>query len=156
MSGPVLNNLANATYTENGAAVTLSGNLTITDPDSATLDSATISISGGRFAGDGDVLAASVVGTSITASYNPSTETLTLSGTDTLADYRAVLDSLVFSSTSNNPTNFGSNTTRTVTWSANDGTFASVPQTTTVTINPINNAPSLSSVAPAVALTQFQ
>src|SRR6266404_991961 len=118
---PMITNLANATYTENAAPVTLSGNLTITDSSSATLASATISISGGTFPGDGDVLATSTVGTAITATYNPSTETLTLTGVDTLADYRQVLDSLVFSSSSNNPTNFGSNTTRTITWSANDG-----------------------------------
>src|SRR5262249_27773716 len=107
MSGPTLNNLTNSTYTEGGAPVTLSGNLTITDTTSATLESATVSISGGRFAGDGDILNTSTVGTAISASYDPSTETLTLSGHDTLADYRQVLDSLVFSSTSNNPTNFG-------------------------------------------------
>src|SRR5262249_60131931 len=76
-------------------------------------------------------------------------------GHDTLADYRQVLDSLVFSSTSNNPTNFGSQPTRTVTWSVNDGA-ATGSGTTTVTINPINNAPALSSVASAVTLTQFQ
>jgi hypothetical protein len=122
------------------------------------LASATISISGGTFAGDGDVLTASTVGTPlITATYNSSTETLTLTGFDTLSHYDQVLDSLVFSSTSNNPTNFGSNTTRTVTWSANDGSLtASAPTPTTVTVNPINNAPSLNSVASSVALTQFQ
>jgi hypothetical protein len=125
MPGPVITNVTNATYTEGGAPVTLSGNLTITDATSTTLESATISISAGTFAGDGDVLAATTTGTAITATYNPSTETLTLSGHDTLADYRQVLDSLVFSSTSNNPTNFGSNTTRTITWSANDGSSTS-------------------------------
>src|SRR6266478_4769554 len=158
MPGPAFMNLANSTYTEGGAPVTLSGNLTITDSTSTTLASATISISGGTFAGDGDLLSASTVGTAITATYNPTTETLTLTGVDTLPDYRQVLDSLVFSSTSNNPTNFGSNTTRTITWSANDGTLTNpAPNpTTTVTINPINNAPSLSSVASSVTLTQFQ
>jgi hypothetical protein len=155
---PVFTSVNSAiSYTENGAPVTLSGNLTITDSTSTTLASATISISGGTFPGDGDLLSASTVGTAITATYNPTTETLTLTGVDTLPDYRQVLDSLVFSSTSNNPTNFGSNTTRTVTWSANDGSSTgSATNPTTVTINPINNAPSLNSVASAVALTQFQ
>src|SRR5262245_60618949 len=108
MSGPVFNNLFNLPYTEGAAPLTLAGNLTITDSTSTTLESATISISGGTFAGDSDVLAASTFNIPlITASYNPSTETLTLSGHDTLAHYGQVLDSLVFSSTSNNPTNFG-------------------------------------------------
>ena len=67
------------------------------------------------------VLTASTVGTRITASYNAATETLALSGADTLAHYQQVLDSLTFNSTSLNPTNFGANTTRTVTWTLNDG-----------------------------------
>jgi hypothetical protein len=156
MSGPMFSNVnPSISYTENGAPVTLSGNLTITDSSSTTLASATISISGGRFTGDGDVLAASTVGTpNITAIYNSSTETLTLTGVDTLAHYDQVLDSLVFSSTSNNPTNFGSQPARTVTWSVNDGS-STASGMSTVNINPINNAPSLSSVASAVALTQF-
>src|ERR1051326_5090531 len=75
---------------------------------------------GGPFAGDGDVLATNVAGTSITASYNAATETLTLSGTDTLAHYQQVLDSVTFSS-GINPSNGNLNRTRTVTWVVNDG-----------------------------------
>jgi hypothetical protein len=156
MSGPVFNNLQpTSPYTENFAPVTLSGNLTITDSSSIRLASATISISGGTFADDGDLLAATTNGTGITATYNSSTETLTLTGVDTPSHYSQVLDGLVFSSTSNNPTNFGSNTARTITWSVNDG-ISTASAMTTVTINPINNAPSLSSVASSVTLTQFQ
>ena len=83
-------------------------------------------ITGGTFAGDGDVLAANTTGTSITASYNSATETLMLSGTDTLAHYQQVLDSRrPSSSTSDNPTNYGSDATRTVTWVVNDGSARS-------------------------------
>ena len=49
-------------------------------------------ITGGAFAGGGDVLAANISGTSITASYDSATETLTLTGSDTLAHYQSVLD----------------------------------------------------------------
>src|SRR5262249_40500188 len=76
--------------------------------------------SGGTFSGDGDVLAARTVGTSITASYNSGTETLTLSGTDTLSDYQSVLRSVTFS-VGPNPTDFGSNPTRTLTLVVEDG-----------------------------------
>src|SRR5262249_9784715 len=55
---------------ENGGTVALSPSVTVTDPDSVTLAGATISVTGGPFAGDGDVLAATTAGTSITASYN--------------------------------------------------------------------------------------
>ena len=58
----------------------LSGALTVADPDSLNLTNATVKITGGTFAGDGDVLAANVSGTSITASYNAGAETLTLTG----------------------------------------------------------------------------
>ena len=66
------------------------------------------------------MLAVNVAGTSITASYNAATETLMLSGSDTLAHYQQVLDSVTFSSGSN-PTNSGANPTRTLTWTLNDG-----------------------------------
>jgi hypothetical protein len=94
----------------------LAGAASVSDPDNLTLANATLKITGGAFAGDGDALAANVSGTGITSSYNAATETLTLTGSDTLAHYSQVLDSVTFNSTSLNPTNYGSNTTRTVTW----------------------------------------
>ncbi len=44
----------------------------------------------------GDTLAATTTGTSITASYNASTGVLSLSGSDTLAHYQQVLDSVSY------------------------------------------------------------
>ena len=77
--------------------VTLSGGLSVADPDSATLTGATVHIAGG-FAGDGDVLAATVGATGIAASYDAAGETLVLSGAHTLAQYQQVLDSVTFRS----------------------------------------------------------
>ena len=62
-----------------------------------------------------------MAGTSITASYNCATETLTLTGSDTLAHYQQVLDSVTFVTPSDNPDDYGSAPTRTVTWTLNDG-----------------------------------
>src|SRR5262249_3383880 len=93
-------------------------------------------ITGGTFAGDGDVLAANVSGTSITSSYNAATETLTLTGSDTLAHYQQVIDSVTFSS-GINPSNGNNNRTRTVTWTVNDGSGSnniSAAATTTISI----------------------
>jgi hypothetical protein len=154
---PTLSNVAtSANYTEEGAAATLSGSVTVSDPDDVNLSSATVKITGGTFAGDGDVLAATTSGTSITASYNSSTETLTLSGTDTLLHYQQVLDSVTFSS-GENPTDFGSNPTRTVAWTltdpsgtANGGVAVSTPVTSTVSITNVNDPPTLSNVAATV------
>ena len=147
---PTLSNVAASQhYTEEGAAVTLAGSAAVTDPDNLSLASATVSITGGKFAGDGDVLAANVAGTGITASYSAATETLTLSGTDTLAHYQQVLDSVTFSA-GENPTDFGSNPTRTLTWTLDDGAgsfHASTAQTSTVSISNVNDAPTLANVA---------
>jgi hypothetical protein len=121
-----------------GGPVTLSSNVSIADVDNTTLTSATVRISAGSFLGDGDVLAISaggLTGTSITATFNPATETLTLSGADTLAHYEQVLEHVVFESTGSNPTNSGLNKTRTIEWQLNDGSGAnnlSVVQTTTI------------------------
>src|SRR5262249_22021489 len=147
---PTLANVAaSAQYTEEGAAATLSSAVTVSDPDNLKLVGATVSIIGGTFAGDGDVLATSTTGTSITASYNTTTETLTLSGSDTLANYQTVLDRITFSA-AENPTNFGSNPTRTITWVLNDGSGSfnlSTAQTETVTITNVNDAPTLTGTA---------
>ena len=61
---------AGATFTLNQASVTLSPNVTLSDPSSSTLVGATVAITGGTFVHDGDVLAATTVGTAIAASYN--------------------------------------------------------------------------------------
>ena len=103
---PVLSNVAaTATYTENAApadAVAGCDGERRRQPEPA---SATVSITGGLL--DGDVLAATTAGTSITANYNAATGVLTLTGSDTLAHYQQVLDSVTYVSTSDNPTNFG-------------------------------------------------
>jgi hypothetical protein len=103
------------------------------------LTSATVKINGGTFAGDGDVLAASTTGSSLTTSYDKASETLTLTGADTLAHYQSVLDSVSFTS-GGNPTNSGANLTRTVTWQVNDGNVSnnlSAAATTTITFPPV-------------------
>jgi hypothetical protein len=155
---PTLNNVAtSASFTEGGAAVTLSGAVSVADPDSLTLASATLAVTGGTFAGDGDVLSTSTTGTSITASYNSTTETLTLSGVDSFAHYQQVLDAVTFASSSDNPTNYGSSPARTVTWVLNDGgatSSLSVAQTTTVSLTNINDAPTLGNVATVASFTE--
>jgi len=148
---PTLAGTTNASFTENGPAVTLSSAVTISDPDSFTLAGATVALTGGTFAGDGDVLSASVSGTSITASYNAAAETLTLSGSDTLAHYQSVLDSVTFVTASDNPDNFGADPTRTVTWTLDDGSAsnATTSATTAVSITAVNDPPTLAGTANA-------
>src|SRR5262249_60237024 len=138
-------------YPENAAGVTLAGAASVSAPDSANLASATVAITGGTFAGDGDVLSLSVAGTNITANYNAATERLVLTGSDTLAHYSQVLDTVTFGTTSDNPTNFGAAPSRTLVWTLNDGSNASSSVTTTVNIKAINDPPTLARTAASVA-----
>ncbi|MBV8980470.1 MAG: VCBS repeat-containing protein, partial [Acidimicrobiia bacterium] len=155
---PTLSGTSNASFTEEGGAVTLSGSVAVGDPDDINLSGATVKIVGGTFANDQDVLSANTAGTGITASYNSSTETLTLSGIDTLGHYQSVLDTVTFNA-GENPNDYGSNPTRTVTWTvmdpsgtANGGVNVSAPVTTTVSITNVNDPPTLSNVASSAAV----
>src|SRR5262249_37368180 len=133
---PTLTNVATtAQFTENGAGLTLSGAATVSDPDNQNRVGATVAITSGTFAGDGDVLAASTAGTNITALYDPNFEILFLSGSDTLAHYQQVLDSVTFKTTSDNPDNLGSSPTRTVVWTLNDGSASNATTTATTTVS---------------------
>src|SRR5262249_48058003 len=101
-----------ASWTEEQASPTsLAANATITDPDDLKLANATVKITGGFFAGD--VLAATDVG-NITSSYNSSTGTLTLTGSDTLAHYVTELNSITYHG-GEDPTDFRSDPHRTPT-----------------------------------------
>ena len=132
-TAPVVTAGAAVSYTEQGAAVTLDSGLTVTDIDNTTLTSATVAIGAGFLAGD--TLAANTTGTSITASYNGTTGVLTLTGSDTLAHYQSVLDSVTYSSSVADARGTdGANPSRTIDWSASDGTSLSAVATSTVTI----------------------
>ena len=122
---PVLSNVAgSASYAAGATATTLSSGTTVSDPGgSTTLVSGTVSISSGLFTGD--ILAASTSGTNITASYSASTGVLSLTGSDTLAHYQQVLDSVSYSSSNQNPTNYSGDPSRTISWVVNDGTTSS-------------------------------
>ena len=131
---PVLSNVATSISGNPSTGITLSPNLTVSDPDGLTLASATVAVTGG-FADDGDTLSAVVSGTGIAASYDAASETLVLSGVDSLANYQQVLRSVTFDATGLDPSNGGANPGRTVSWVANDGgavSNQSTPQFTTL------------------------
>jgi hypothetical protein len=118
---------ATATFTGGGSAVTLDSGLTISGAESATLEGATVTI-GSYISGD----TLNVTNRNgITASYNAGV--LTLSGTASVADYQAALDSVTYSFTPpGDPTGGGTDTSRTITWILNDGTANSAPATSTL------------------------
>jgi hypothetical protein len=114
---PVLSNIEGTTlaYTAGQAATAITGQLTVTDSDSATIKSATVSITSGLVAAE-DVLAFTNTA-NITGSYNSATGVLTLTGADTLANYQAALHSVTYSDSNLLP----SAGTRTVTFQVDDG-----------------------------------
>src|SRR5262249_374371 len=143
-NGPAINPPASVNYTEEGGSITLAPALSLTDSNASThLLSATVAITGGTFANDADLLGANTAGTSITATYDSTNERLVLTGSDTLADYQSVLDSVTFVA-AENPNNFGSDPTRTVVWTVVDDTGGANNTgvaTSTINITNINDAP---------------
>jgi hypothetical protein len=109
------------------------------------LTGATVSISGG-FASGEDVLGF-VAQNGIVGSYNATTGVLTLSGSASVADYEAALQSVTYANSSDNP----SGATRTISFQVDDGAtldHASNVATASVSVTPVNDA----SVATPVAL----
>ena len=145
---------------EGGAAVNLlTPTSASTDASNGDYVGATVQITGGGFSSNenstnDDHLSVAgqtsglVAGTAITVSYNASTETLSLSGYDTIADYNNVLKNIQYSVTGQNPTNYGQDLSRTITWTLLDGQ-SNIPAgsqnstTTTVNISPVHTAPVL-------------
>lgn len=134
---PTLSGGGTLNYTENDAATAISPALALGDVDSANIGGATVEITAGHVNGE-DVL--SFVNTaSITGSFNAATGRLTLSGTDTVANYQAALRAVRYANTSEDP----STASRTVTYTASDAAPTPLSASTTATINvaAVNDAP---------------
>ncbi|WP_298625221.1 Ig-like domain-containing protein [uncultured Zoogloea sp.] len=150
--------LGSASYVEKGSATVIAPSITLADADDTTLEGISVSISGNFTSGDTLAVTAPLSGTGISASYNAGTGVLTLTGTATLADYQAVARSIVFSTSSDNPT--GTATSRSLTWATtssfgsrltdaaggNDGSSGTVTAnagTSSLSITARNDAPTL-------------
>ena len=88
-------------FVEDGVAVQVFRNLAIVDPDTPTYNSAVVSIIN-NFIPNKDVLSWTPVG-GLTVSWNASTGFLSISGTGTANDYVALLQSVNFSTSEQNP-----------------------------------------------------
>lgn len=130
-------------YTEGGAAAAISDtDVSITDADAGDMvEGATITITN---AVAGDVL--TVVGTlpgSITVDGASTPTNLILTGTGTQAEYEAAIEQITFSSTSDNPTAGGTNTSRTINVTVTDGDLPSNVAVSTISVADDNaDAPS--------------
>ncbi len=122
-------------YTENDSATNITGTITISDVDDTNIESATIQITGNYINGEDTLAFANTP--NITGSWDAITGTMTLTGSDTLANYEAALRSVTYENLSDNP----STATRTVTFIANDGDNDSNALTRDITIASVNDDP---------------
>ncbi|WP_421300890.1 putative Ig domain-containing protein [Aeromonas veronii] len=128
-------------FTE-GTPAAIDSGLTLSDVDSTTLASATVAITG-NFQSGQDLLAFTNNGSTmgnISASYNSGTGVLTLTSagaTATLAQWQAALRAVTYANSSENP----NTSTRTVSFTVNDGTDASSAATQSVSVTAVNDAP---------------
>ncbi|MBL4827584.1 MAG: hypothetical protein JKY66_07710, partial [Spongiibacteraceae bacterium] len=145
----VTNAGSTVTFTESDAPVTIDSTLTVGDVDDTNIESATITISGGLVTSE-DVLSFTAA-SGITGSYNSATGVLSLSGSATLAQYEAVLETVTYDNTNDdNPT--GGN--RTITWVVNDGEDNSTGTTSTVNVVPVNDPPTVTGAESTVTFTE--
>ncbi len=148
--------VADASYQENADPVLLSPSASLTDADDTELNFAAVQITAGSFPGDGDTLtiggATSGTVTGITFLWNPTLHALELTGASSPANYQALLQTVAFQSTSDNPTDFNASPQRTLTWSVSDGA-AVTTATTTINIVAVNDAPQ-ETVAASAAYTE--
>ncbi|WP_300435043.1 hypothetical protein, partial [Zoogloea sp.] len=135
-------------YTENATATAVDSGLTVSDVDTATLASATVSITAGFVSGQ-DVLAFTNQN-GITGSWNAGTGVLTLSGSATLANYQTALRSVTYINSSDNP----STAPRTVAFAVNDGSTSSATTTRDITIAAVNDAPVVTTSGSVLVYTE--
>ncbi len=126
-----------ATFTEDGPAVAIVDNaaLTLSDPDQLTVSGAVVTITN-PFDGVAEAVTVTPSG-AVTANYDGSTGVLTLSGVDSLATYQAVLRSLTYLNTSQNPTT----TARVITVAVDDGVALGTAAVAMVSVVAVADAP---------------
>lgn len=126
-----------ASYTEDGAAVAIvdSAALTLSDPDQVTVEGAVVTITN-PLDGVAEAVTVTLAG-AVTANYDGGTGVLTLSGVGTLATYQAVLRTLTYLNTSQNP----DTTPRVITVAIDDGAALGTAAVATVGVVAVPDAP---------------
>ena len=145
---PVLSASSTINYTEMDPATPINSTILVSDPNSATLASATITMT--NFVNGQDQLGfvndGATMGNISTVSNSSGVLTLTSAGgTATLAQWQSALRAVTYVNTSLNP----SATTRNVNFQVNSGgviNFLSNVESSSITVTPVNNPPSLTNV----------
>ena len=126
------------TFAEDGGAVAVcdAAALSVVDVDDTELESASVTITS-VLDGAAESLSAETGGRGISASYDPATGILSLTGTASVAEYQTVLRTMTYQNTSQDPTT----TARSITFVTNDGDADSAVATCAVTVEAENNVP---------------
>ena len=132
---PILQGGSILNYSEGDPPTVIDSTITLSDSDDTSMEGATVTISNNLVVGE-DFLAFTAIG-NITGFFNPLTGVLTLEGTDTIANYQTALRSVTYQNGNSSP----AQSTRTITYSVNDGDNNSNPLDSTVNVNQINTAP---------------
>ncbi|QDV13542.1 Bifunctional hemolysin/adenylate cyclase precursor [Rosistilla oblonga] len=122
-------------HTENDGAAAITSTLTLADDDDTNIESALVTISAGYV--NGQDLLAFVDQNGINGSWNVGTGTLTMTGTATLAQYQSALRSITYSNSSELP----DTTSRTVSFTVNDGDNNSNTVSRNIAVASINDDP---------------
>jgi hypothetical protein len=131
----VTTTVANLGYTENAGPVAIDTGLTVTDPDSAQLTGATVTIAAPGFSSAQDELDFTDQN-GITGAYNDATGVLTLSGTASVPNYQTALRSVAYTNVSESPS-----ASRTISFQATDSAATSNAATRGIAITAINDPP---------------
>lgn len=151
---PTLGGAGGTTAATEQVAVAVVPGLTVADADSATLVSATVSLTGGfqsaedslGFTNDGSTMG------NISAAYNSGSGVLTLTSagaTATLAQWQAALRAVTYTDGSDNP----NTANRTVSVAVNDGSANSSAASQTLTVSAVNDAPTAIALSATTAST---
>ncbi|MEM6469383.1 MAG: cadherin-like domain-containing protein, partial [Planctomycetota bacterium] len=135
-------------YSENDGPVSTMPSLIVNDSDDTFLESAIVRISAGYNAAE-DVLSFTDQN-GITGSYNSSTGTWILTGTASVADYQTALRSITYTNTSENP----DTTTRTLTYTVNDGDVDSAPLNDDIVFERVNDTPDVNAPASSYSVNE--
>jgi hypothetical protein len=126
-----------AVFAEDGGPVVVAGpTLSLSDSDSSTLNSATVTVRN-KVPSEPDILAAATSGSPVTAEYDAAGGILHLSGSAPVADYQAILRSVTFDNSAQDPLEAD----RLITFQAGDEDGFSNVVTATVKIQAINDPP---------------
>jgi hypothetical protein len=153
----VTTNVGTTSFTEGNnvtsTPVVVDSGITVTDPDSSTLASATVTISTGFQTGQ-DVLGFTNDGSTmgnITGTYSSGVLLLTSSGaTATLSQWQSALRAVTYTNSSETP----NTSTRTISFVVNDGTNNSNTATKQVSITAVNDAPVVTTTNGTTSFTE--